>query len=82
MQFSSIWPIDRTLSSATTLGQSWPESDRNEGILHISQSSSITEDWPSDFLVSYTGHSLVGGVLPLRREAVCVFYSPIRLGSV
>ena len=29
---SSIWPIDRILSSATTLGQSGPGSDGNEGV--------------------------------------------------
>ena len=28
-QFSSIWPIDRTLSGATTQNQSEPGSDRN-----------------------------------------------------
>ena len=39
--FSSIWPIDRTLSGATTLGQSGPGSDGNEGVLRIPQSSSI-----------------------------------------
>ena len=37
MQFSSIWPIDRAVSSATTLGHSGPESYGNEGVLHISQ---------------------------------------------
>ena len=40
-QFSSIWPIDRTLSGATTVGQSEPGSDGNEGVLCILQSSSI-----------------------------------------
>ena len=43
MSNNSIWPIDRTLlSSATTLGQSGSESDCNEGVLSISQISSIT----------------------------------------
>ena len=33
--FSSIWPIDRTLSVATTPGQREPESDsKKKGILH------------------------------------------------
>ena len=41
-QFSSIWPINRTLSGATTLGQSEPGSYGNEWILRILQSSSIT----------------------------------------
>ena len=34
---------DKTLSSATTLGQSVPESDGNEGAFHIPQSTSFTE---------------------------------------
>ena len=54
----SIWPIDWTLSGATTSGQSKPESDGNEGVLHIPQSSSITEASSSDGLVSYSGHTL------------------------
>ena len=32
---SFIWPIDRTLSGATTPGQSGPGSDGNEGVLRI-----------------------------------------------
>ena len=40
--------------------QSGPGSDGNKGVLHISQSSSITQISPSDFLVSYPEHSLVG----------------------
>ena len=35
MHFNSIWPLDRTLSDATTPGQSVPESNGNEGVLHI-----------------------------------------------
>ena len=35
MQFSSIWPIDRTLSGATTQGQSGPGSNGNEEVLCI-----------------------------------------------
>ena len=55
---SSIWPIDRTLSGATTLGQSGPWSDGNEWVLCIPQNSSITEASPSDYLVSYPGYRL------------------------
>ena len=58
MQFSSIWPIDRALSGATTPGQSGPGSDHNEGVLRILQSSSITGAFLSDCLMSYTRHSL------------------------
>ena len=32
---SSIWLIDRILSGAATQSQSGPESDVNEGVLHI-----------------------------------------------
>ena len=74
-QFSSIWPIDRTLSGATTPGQSRPGSDGNNGVLCIPQISSTTGISPSDCLVSYPGH-LLEVVLPLCREAVGVFYSP------
>ena len=68
--------MDRTLSGATTLGQSGSGSKRNEGVLSIPQSSSITGASLSDCLVSYLGHSLGGGVLFLCRDAVSVFYSP------
>ena len=58
--YSYIWSIDRTLSGVTTLGQSEPGSDGNEGMLHIPQNSSITETSPWDCLASYPGHSLEG----------------------
>ena len=78
MSNSSICPIDRTLSGASTQGQSGPGSTGNEEVLRISQSSSIIGASPLDCLVLYPGHSLEG-VLPLCREAVGVFYS--RLGQ-
>ena len=59
-QFSSIWPIKKTLSGATNPAQSEPDSDGNEGVLHFLQSYSITGTWPSNCLVSYPGHSLSG----------------------
>ena len=81
-QFSSIWPIDRTLSGATTPGQSGPGSDGNEGVHHIPQRSSIIRTSPPNCLVSYQGTRFVGGViLPLSRGAVGVFYSHSRLGN-
>ena len=58
MSNSSIWPIDRTLLGATTLGHCGPGSDGNEGVLNIPQSSCITGASPSDCLVLYPGHSL------------------------
>ena len=66
-------PKDRTLLGATTLGQSGPGRNGNEGVLCIPQSSSNTGTSPSDRLVSYLGHSLER-VLPLRRDAVIVFF--------
>ena len=48
MSNSSIWPIDRILSGANTLGKSGPRSDGTERVLCIPQSSSITEALPSD----------------------------------
>ena len=48
-----MWPIDKTLSGATTPGQSGPGSDDNEKVLCSLQSSSITGTSPSDCLVSY-----------------------------
>ena len=47
MPNSSIWPIDRTLSGATTLGQIGLGNNGNEGVLHVSRSSN-TGALPSD----------------------------------
>ena len=72
-QFSSIWPIDRTLSGATTLGQSGPGSDYNEGVLHSPQNSSITGTSPSDcFVISKT---LVGRVRAYSSAEMQLVYS-------
>ena len=82
MQFSSIWPIDRNLSGATTLGQSGPESDGNKEVFHIPQSSSITGTSPLDYLVSYAGHSLGGvGSYP-SAEKQLVFLQPQSTGQL
>ena len=64
VQFSSIWPIDRTLSGATTPGQSGPGSYGNERVLRIPQSSSISGTSPPDCFVSYPGQSLGEGLTP------------------
>ena len=79
MSNSSIWSIDRTLTVATTLGQSGPESDGNDGVLGIPQSSR-PRALPSYCLGSYPGH-LFGRVLPLSRDGI-VFYSPSRLYKI
>ena len=79
MYLSSIWPIDRILSGATTPDYSGPESDGNEGVLRIPQSYSITGTSPLDCLVSYPGHSLQGESYFFYIDAVGVFYSSSRL---
>ena len=73
--------MDRTLSGATTPGQSGRGSNGNEGVLRIPQSPSITGTSLSDRSASYPGYSLGGGVLTLCRGAVGVFFSPSRLGN-
>ena len=57
-QFNSIWPIDRTLSGATTPSLSGPRSDSKEMVLRIPQSPSINRTSPLDCLVSWIGQSL------------------------
>ena len=42
-----------TLLVATTPGQSGPENDGNERVLHILYNSNITGTSPSDYLVSF-----------------------------
>ena len=62
--------MDRTQSGATTSGQTAPGSDGKEGVLRIPQSSSITEALPSDYLVSYPGHSLGESYFSAEMESV------------
>ena len=79
MSNSSFCHIDRSLLGATTPGQSEPGSDVNEGILCISQSTTITGAPQSDCLVSYQDTDWRWEV-PFSRDAVSVFYSHSRLG--
>ena len=51
---SYIWPIDRTLKSTTTPGQSEPGSHGNKGILHILQSSGTGVAQSTGGTVEYT----------------------------
>ena len=75
----SIWPIDLTLSDATTPGHGGLRSDANEGEFCIPQNSYITEASSSDYLVSYPGHSLCESYL-LCSEAVKA-HMKLRLSS-
>ena len=80
MSNGSIWPIHRTLSSSTTLGQSGLGSNGNEGVLHIPQSSIISGASASDSLVSCPGHSFAGRVTPQQRFNRYILQpQPIRL---
>ena len=80
LNLSFIWSIDRTLSGATTPGQSGPRLDGNEGVLHFPQSWNIIGASATGCLMSYSGRLLWGVFLPLFREAVGVFYSPTQFG--
>ena len=75
----SVWPINKTLSDATTPSQNEPGSNGRETVLRIQQNSRITGASPSDCLVA--GHSLEERGLPLCRDAVGLFYSPRWLGK-
>ena len=68
-QFSSIWLIDKTLSSDITLGQGGPGNAGNEEALRNPQSSSIWTS-ASDFLVSYSGHSLGESYSSAEKQSV------------
>ena len=77
--FSSVWPIDRILSGATTPGQWGPRSDGNEGLLHILQSFR-DEVSPPDGLISYPRHSL--GEFYFSGEMLSVYFSvPVDLAT-
>ena len=82
MTNSSIWPIARTLSGATTPGQSGAGSTDKKGVLHIPQFYSIIRASESDcFVISKTLMSGSGGGGPFCKDAICVFYSSRWLGS-
>ena len=69
----SIWQINVTLTDTTTPGQSRPESNGNEGVHYIPQSSRSGASL-SDGLVVCSIH-LLHGVLPLCTDAVSIFKS-------
>ena len=75
------WPIDRILSGASIPDQSGPRRDGNEKGTPNSPSPGITGTSPLD-CIRVLNWTVVGGVLPLRRGAVGIFYSPSRLGGV
>ena len=52
--------------------QSGPGNDSNEGLFRVPKTSSIAKAFPSDYLVSYTGH-LLGEHYPSAgcRRSIC-----------
>ena len=73
MHFCFIWLIGRTLS--TTLGQSGPGSDGNEGVLRIPKSSSITRTSTWLFWVISRTHVFVWGGAYSSAEKQSVHYT-------
>ena len=71
---NSIWPIDRTLLSATTSGQNRPGSDGNDRVLRVPQSFSFTEASPWDYLMSYN-MTLIGVERPYSSEEIQSMHS-------
>ena len=67
MSNSSILPIDRTISGATTLSQHRPGSDGNEGVL---KAPALLKPQPLDCLVSYSEHSLEESYLFAEMQSV------------
>ena len=74
MSNSSIWPIDKTLSSTITPDQSGPESDGSEGVLRIPQNSSITGASPLNGLMSY--QDIRWGSYPYTKMQSVYFTAP------
>ena len=66
---SSILPIDKTLSGATTPGQGDSGDGGNEEVLRIPQNFSSGAS-PSDSLVSYQEHSLGESYLSAEIQSV------------
>ena len=80
--FLSMLSILGSIRFRTTPGPRGPELERWQwrGTLH---SPKLQYNWNLTIrLFSVISRTLVGGVLPLFREAVGVYYSPSRLGNV
>ena len=71
-QFSSIWPRDRTLICATTLGQSASGRDSNKEVLHIPQSSGNTGTSSLHFLC-HIQDTRLWDLTPLQRSSQCIW---------
>ena len=74
-QFTSIWPIDRPLSGATTPCQSEPERRGTPDSLNLQHYCNLII-----WLFSVISRTPIEKVLPLCSGAVRIFYSLKRLG--
>ena len=72
VQFSSIWPMDRTLSGATTPSQSGPGSDSNEEVLRIPKAPALKEFYNQ--IVSCLIQDTIwwGGLTSQQRSSRCI----------
>ena len=68
LNLKQFYLTDRIQSGAITSGHSRTGSNSNERVLHIPPNSCITGASPSDYLMSYAGHSLRGGPSYLSAE--------------
>ena len=83
MWISSIWPIDRILSGATTPGQSGLGRNGNERVPHIPQA--LQRYWSLTIgLFSVISRTSVagGGHTPLQRSNQCVLLSNVPCGKL
>ena len=72
MSNSSIWPMNRLLSGATTPGQNGPRSDIDEVLFCIPQSLKITGASPWNCLMSYTEHPKWRDIAPQQSCSRCI----------
>ena len=79
-QFSSIWPIDRTLSGATTLSESEPGSDSNKGVLYIPQAPALLKHH-HQIVWCHIQDTRWERLTPLQKCSRCIL-QPSRLGKL
>ena len=78
MSNSSIGPIDRTLSGATTLGQSGPGSNGNEEVFHIPEAVALLEPQHQMVLCHIQDTLREGrGLIFLQRYSQCISQSQL-----
>ena len=79
IQFSSIWPIDRTLSGTTPLSQSGLGAMAMKRYSAFPKALAFLEIY-HEIVYCHTQDTRWQGPTPLQRTVV-IFYSPVRLGK-